>query len=191
MKILIIDGHPYSRGLASKLSVVYAKGANKDGHKVRFIRLRDLKFDTILRFGYRKKMILEEDLKQAQADIYWCEHLVIATPIWWMGLPALVKGFVDRTLLPKFAYSYGNRKYIPKGLLKGRSLRVIYTQGSPRWATALVFFDAHWLMMKYGIFKFVGFGPVKRKVVGRADKISKHREKKEIEKVYLLGQKGL
>ena len=191
MKILIIDGHPYEKGLACRLAGAYAKGASRSGHAVKLIAPRNMQFDPILRYGYRKRMELEKDLVQAQEDIIWSEHIVVTTPIWWMNVPALLKGFFDRILLPKFAYSYGNRKFVPKGLLKGRSVRMIYTQGSPRWATALAFFDAHWILIKYGIFKFVGLGPVKRTVVGKADKISQEKKAKWIKKVYLLGKKGL
>ena len=170
MKIFIINGHPNPEGLASELSRQYAKGAQEGGHEVRLVNLSDLQFDPILRHGYRKIMPLEPDLVRQQENIRWCEHLVVATPIWWMGFPALLKGFIDRTILPGFAFSYGKSKLVPKGLMKGKNVRVIYTQGAPRCATAMIFLDFHWWLMKFAIFKFSGFSAVRRSVFGNADK---------------------
>lgn len=190
MKILIIDGHPYHKGLASELSRAYAEGAEKGGHEVKFVKIRDLQFDPILRYGYRKRMELEIDLIEQQKNLQWCDHLVVATPIWWMSLPALLKGFFDRILLPKFAFSYAGRKFIPKGLLSGKSARIIYTQGSSRWITATFLFDVHWLLIKIGIFKFVGFSPVKRFAVGGAEKLTDKKKKGIIEEVSSLGKRA-
>lgn len=32
------------------------------------------------------------------------DHLVFVYPIWWFGAPAILKGFLDKVLLPNFAY---------------------------------------------------------------------------------------
>lgn len=190
MKVLIIDGHPYHKGLASELSRSYAEGAKKGGHEVRLVKIRDLEFDPILRYGYRKRMELEPDLIEQQENLKWCDHLVVTTPIWWMSLPALLKGFFDRILLPKFAFSYSGRKFIPKGLLSGRSARVIYTQGSSRWITGIILFDIHWLLIKLGIFKFVGFSSVKRFAIGGAEKLTEKKKAGIVEKVSNLGKRA-
>ena len=60
------------------------------------MRLGDLRFDPVLREGYQQVQALEPDLLQAQANILWAEHLVLVYPIWWGGIPALLKGFFDR-----------------------------------------------------------------------------------------------
>jgi len=190
MKILVIDGHPYEKGLASELARTYCQGALAAGHEVKTVDIRDLKFDPVLKYGYRKIMGLEPDLVATQEKIKWCQHLVIAYPIWWMGFPALLKGFVDRTFLPNFAYTFGSRKIIPKGLLKGRSARIIYTQGAPRWATMLVFFDFHWLLVKFGLLRFCGIWPIRRTAVGNAEKLSKLSKEKLLEKVAKTGKRG-
>ena len=126
-KIFIIDGHPYHEGLASQLSREYARGAKKGGHEVRVAELRNLKFDPILRYGYRKRTALERDLIIQQENIKWCDHLVVTTPIWWMSLPALLKGFIDRTFLPGFAYSYEMTSYwLKPGLVSGQTAMFFY-----------------------------------------------------------------
>lgn len=193
-KILIIDAHPYHKGLASQLAREYFRGAQAGEHEVKIVEIRKLQFDPILRYGYRKVMELEPDLVEQQKNIMWCDHLVITTPIWWMSWPALFKGFIDRVMLPGFAYSYGDRKmirkFIPKGLMKGKTVCVVYTQGSPRWITGLFLFDAHWLLMKVGVFKFIGFSSVRRLVFGNAEKLNSKQKNKKLQKVFELGKKG-
>ena len=49
--------------------------------------------------------------------------MVIFTPIWWGALPAKLKGLIDRTFLPGFAFQYEEGKLMPKQLLKGRTAR--------------------------------------------------------------------
>jgi len=105
-RILVILGHPSRHSLCAALSERYVKAAQEAGHEVRQLKLGDLHFDPVLREGYRQIQPLEEDLQQAQADILWAEHLTWVFPIWWGGIPALMKGFLDRVLLPGFAFKY-------------------------------------------------------------------------------------
>ncbi|CAD5994084.1 NAD(P)H-dependent oxidoreductase [Agreia sp. COWG] len=52
-------------------------------------------------------------------------------------MPALLKGFFDRLLLPKRAYRV-KKNGLPEGLLSGRTGRVIVTTDSPWWYLRLV-----------------------------------------------------
>ncbi|MFW5761753.1 MAG: NAD(P)H-dependent oxidoreductase [Cyclobacteriaceae bacterium] len=76
------------------------------GHEVRTQCLGDLSFDPILWKGYKEIQELEPDLKYAQECIKWSDKWVIIYPIWWGSVPALLKGFMDRTLYSGFAYKY-------------------------------------------------------------------------------------
>jgi len=38
--------------------------------------------------------------------ITWADHLIFIFPIWWSGMPAILKGFIDRVFAADFAYSY-------------------------------------------------------------------------------------
>lgn len=191
MRILIIDGHPYAESFSNALANSYAKGAQEKGHEVELVHLRDLNFDPILHYGYQKKMELEDDLKRQQELLKWCEHLVVVTPIWWMNVPALLKGYFDRVLLPGFAFSFKNKKLIPDKFLKGRSARLIYTQNTPRWISTFFFLDSIWRLFKFGVLGFVGFGPVRRTVFARILSSSEERKKTWLRQVYKLGKKAL
>jgi len=189
MKILIINGHPYDKSFSHALADSYFDGAKKGGHEVKLVNLGELKFDPVLRYGYAKRMEIEADWADQQDLIKWCEHLVVVMPIWWGGMPSLLKGYFDRILTPGFAYKWKSSLRWDK-LLKGRSARVIYTQGSPQWVTLLVFHDAYWSVIKKSILAFTGFKPVKRIIISRPDKLSEEYRKKWFTKIYNLGFKA-
>jgi len=161
-KILVLDGHPDAGSLCAALAARYAAGAEASGHDVRRLTIRDLAFDPVLHFGYRLPQEPEPDLVAAQNLIRWCEHLVIVTPLWWAGLPAPFKAFVDRAFLRGFSHAFNPAKRRPDKLLTGRSATVLYTQGAPFFYSLLFVGDAFWKMLGRGVLGFCGFAPVRR-----------------------------
>jgi NAD(P)H dehydrogenase (quinone) len=190
-KILIIDGHPYGEGTVAQLAVEYSRGARETGHKVKFIRLREIDFDLNLHNGYKEEQPLESDLESAWKKVRWADHVVVLFPIWWGSMPALTKGFFDRILLPGSAYKFRKGSLLQKKLLKGRSARVVYTQGGPMVFSNILLRDSSWVVIKNYIFKFVGFSPVKRTFFDWAGRSSAKTEMESWKKeVYFLGKKG-
>ena len=110
--MLVILGHPRRDSLCGALAGAYADGARAAGHEVRFLALGDLDFDPIRREGYGEAPPLEPDLVRAQHDISWCDHMAWAYPNWWGTMPALMKGFIDRVILPGFAFRYREGKLL-------------------------------------------------------------------------------
>ncbi len=132
-RILVILGHPSSTSFCSALADAYSQSAKIAGHQVRFLSLGDLIFDPVLHHGYAQIQPLEPDLLSAQSDILWATHLAFVFPIWWGGIPALLKGFIDRTFLPGFAFKYREGKAFPDALLKGRTAHLLVTLDTPPW----------------------------------------------------------
>ena len=105
--ILVIDGHPDPESYCAALSSAYLEGAKE--RKIDILRIRDLKFDPNLQFGYRKRTELEPDLIMCQELIRNASHLVWVYPVWWGSVPAILKGFLDRVLVPGFAFKKAGR----------------------------------------------------------------------------------
>jgi putative NADPH-quinone reductase len=187
--IHIIDGNPKPTAFSHDLTKAYAEGAKEAGHTVTVTYLKDLTFDPILRTGYRDN-ILEPDLQKEQEYIKNCTHLVIVTPVWWLSTTALLKGYFDRILTPGFGYKYKEKSILPLPirLLKGRSARVIYTQGGPFILISTLGFDSFWKAMKYGTLMFCGFGPVRRTVFSSIVKSTPEERNTYLSKVRKLGQ---
>jgi NAD(P)H dehydrogenase (quinone) len=131
--VLIILGHPAQTSFGQSIAQRYQTEAQSVGHSVQTIELERLQFDPILHLGYKGEQALEPDLVQAQSQMKWADEIVLVFPIWWGGMPALLKGFLDRTLLPGFAFKYEPAGKGLEALLKGRTARVIMTMDTPRW----------------------------------------------------------
>jgi NAD(P)H dehydrogenase (quinone) len=123
---LVIDGHPDARSLTAELARRYA-AAHGDA---RILAVRDLDFDPSLRFGYRERMPLEPDLAEAKAALHEATNVVVATPLWWGSVPAVLKGFFDRALLPQQEYRY-TPAGLPVGLLPATHGRLMLLADTP------------------------------------------------------------
>ena len=133
-RILMILGTPKGGSLCHALSDAFAQGARGEGHVVRLLKLGEMQFDPVLRQGYDQSQTLEPDLLEAQRQIHWAEHLVFVYPVWWGGLPALLKGFFDRVFLPGFAFRYrGQHSQAWDKLLTGRTADLLVTLDTPPW----------------------------------------------------------
>ncbi|MGO2111914.1 MAG: NAD(P)H-dependent oxidoreductase [Pseudoclavibacter sp.] len=152
---LVIDGHPHADSFSAAIAQAYLRG----NPKARLLSLRDLDFDVHMRFGYAKRMPIEPDLAEARAAIRAADNLVIVTPVWWRSTPALLKGFLDRALLPKEDYRYTERG-LPVGLLKGRRARVFVTADTPLFLQRLMP-GTRLSSLTKGTLAFCGFSPVR------------------------------
>ena len=85
-------------------------------------------------------------------------HIALVSPIWWGSVPALLKGFFDRTLQARWAYHYTSRG--PVGHLKGRTGRVFLTTDSPGWYLRAVAGRPTERQLVGGTLKFCGIKPV-------------------------------
>lgn len=132
-RVLVILGHPSSESFCRTLADSYIDAAKKSGAEVRVLQLGAMTFDPVLRDGYRGMQTIEPDLLKAQSDIIWAQHITLVFPIWWGGVPALMKGFFDRVLLPGFAFRYRKGKAFPEKLLTGRTAHLLTTMDTPPW----------------------------------------------------------
>ncbi|TRX75742.1 NAD(P)H-dependent oxidoreductase [Pseudomonas mangiferae] len=133
-RILLVFGTPKADSFCHALGEAYTQGARAEGHVVRQLKLRELRFDPTLHDGYEQSQALEPDLLEAQRLIHWAQHLVFVYPVWWGSVPALLKGFLDRVLLPGFAFKYRDAHSTRwDKLLTGRSADLLVTLDTPAW----------------------------------------------------------
>jgi NAD(P)H dehydrogenase (quinone) len=134
-KILIINGNPARERntLCAALTDAYENGAKASGNDVKSVSLATLIFDPILHEGYNKDQLLEPDLQMLREAMVQADHWVLVFPLW-MGLPpALVKGFLERTITRGFAFEYSGKYPVALPVLKGKSVHIIITCGMPRF----------------------------------------------------------
>ncbi|GJM34569.1 MAG: NAD(P)H dehydrogenase [Saprospiraceae bacterium] len=130
MKYLIIYAHPNQDSLNSYFKQSIYEFIQSTGHEVEIRDLYQLNFNPVLSLedmhGQRKGEVAA-DVKIEQNFINWADCLIVIHPIWWTGLPAIMKGYIDRVFSYGFAYRYDNG--VQKGLLKEKQVIIINTQG--------------------------------------------------------------
>lgn len=187
-KILIINGHPDQESYNFALAEAYKKGALASGAEVKQINIRELNFTPNLQFGYRKRTELEPDLLQAQKQIKWADHLVWVYPVWWGSVPALMKGFLDRILLPGFAYQKRENSLWWDKLLTGKTARIICTLDQPDWYYRLFNGGTSHIAMKKLTLNFIGVKKVRITSIGPIRLSKKSFRENWLKKVVKLGQ---
>ncbi|WHT39594.1 NAD(P)H-dependent oxidoreductase [Myroides sp. mNGS23_01] len=126
-KIVVLVAHPNKDSFCSALAASYAEGSIAKGNEVKLIHLGELEYNPNLRYGYQKRMDLEPDLLTALELIQWADHLVWIYPVWWYGLPAIAKGFIDRLFLPGIAFALQPNGVDTAGLFSPKTAQFITT----------------------------------------------------------------
>ncbi len=186
-KILIINGHPNAESFNFGIAESYKNGALASNAQVENIVIADLKFNPNLQFGYQKRTELEPDLLDAWQKIQNAEHLVWIHPVWWGGLPAITKGFIDRLFLPGMAFQYRENSVWWDKLLKGKTAHIITTLDQPSWYYRLFFGRPSVNQLKKSTLEFCGVKPVKVSYIGIIKGSEESQRKKWLEKVYNFG----
>jgi len=186
-KIAIINGHPDAGSFNSALANAYKQGAGNSGAEIREIIVREINFDPNLQFGYRKKLDWEPDLVRAWETIRWADHLVWIHPVWWGGLPAITKGFIDRLFLPGLAFKYREKSVWWDKLLQGKTAHIITTMDQPGWYYRIFFGRPSINQLKKSVLEFCGVKPVKVTIIGIVKTATTEQREKWLTKVYRLG----
>jgi NAD(P)H dehydrogenase (quinone) len=194
-RAVLLFGHadldPATQSLNQRLAEHYTRGYQSQGGTVQRIDLASLAFDPILRAGFRIKQPLEPDLVQVKEAIEQANHLVWVFPTYWASAPAVVRGLWDRLFLPGWAFQYEKGKPLPKGLLKGRSSRVLLTMDSPWFWYTLV--NHRCIHRSFGgaSLKFCGLSPVRFTTVHGVRELPESARQKWCARVEAVGRQDV
>jgi len=189
-KILIINGHPNAESFNFGIAEAYKNGAITSGAQVETITIANLNFNPNLQFGYQKRTDLESDLLDSWEKIKRADHLVWIHPVWWGGLPAITKGFIDRLFLPGMAFQYRENSVWWDKLLKGKTAHIITTLDQPSWYYRLAYGRPSVNQLKKSTLEFCGIKTVKVSYIGIVKGSNEEQRKKWLEKVYTFGLKN-
>lgn len=186
-KVLIINGHPNKDSFNFALAEAYKSGALMSGNDVKEIVITELNFNPNLQFGYQHRTDLEADLLEAWEKIKWADHLVWVHPVWWGGLPAITKGFIDRLFLPGFTFQYRENSVWWDKLLTGKTAHIITTLDQPSWYYKMAFGKPSVNQLKKSTLEFCGVKPVKVTYVGPIKKSSDNKRSSMLMKIEKMG----
>ena len=137
---------------------------------------------------------LEPDLQKFQKLVTESDHFVIVYPVWWVGMPAVLKGIFDRAWLPGSAFRYiktgdGHRTIFWHRLFRGKTARIIMTSGTTPWLVRFLPGNVN-AQLKWGILWFAGFS-VRTTWFGPAEDPAHGRKERWLAEVRSLGASGL
>jgi len=189
-KILVLQANPNKKSFGASLAKTYRDSALDSGHSVDYFDVVDIKFDYNLLPGKK----LEPSLKKQQELIKWADHVVIVSPVWWMNFPACMKAYIDRVLTGGFAFKYPHhnpllRMFLPEPLLKGKTLRLISTQDSPRFVYWLLGHTFQ-LAYRFALFSYCGF-KYRRTALCSVRSASTYKRDKWNQKISSIASKGI
>jgi len=76
-----------------------------------------------------------KDIAAEQNKLLWADAVVLQFPLWWFGMPAILKGWIERVYAFGFAYGYkdgSNAHRYGEGILAGKRALVSVTTGGPQ-----------------------------------------------------------
>jgi len=187
-KILILNGHPNADSFNFGLADAYKQGALEGGAEVQELVIATLQFNPNLSGGFQKRTELEPDLITAWEKILWADHLVWVHPVWWGGLPAILKGFIDRVFLPGKAFKYRENSVWWDKLLVGKTAHIITTLDQPSWYYKLMYGNPSVNQLKKSTLEFCGVKPVKVTYIGIIKNSDDSQRAKWLKKIRGLGK---
>jgi NAD(P)H dehydrogenase (quinone) len=123
-----------------------------------------------------------KDIKTEQECINDADVITLIYPIWWTGLPAILKGHVDRVFSYGYAYAVGEEGIIK--LLKGKKGLIINTHGTPNEEYDEIGMTAGLKVTSdIGIFDFSGIETVEHLLFGSIGYVNEEDYKSMINKV--------
>ncbi len=123
MKILCIYGSPRQGGNTDILMEEFIKGVENKGGEVIRVKLREKKISPCQSCGYCKKegiCVQKDDMQNLYPLLSSCEGIAIASPVFFLSLPAQVKSFIDRCEV------FWVRKYIKGEKIREREGRGVF-----------------------------------------------------------------
>jgi NAD(P)H dehydrogenase (quinone) len=178
MNVFVVLAHPEPKSFNGALFRLATENLRDAGHAVRTSDLYRMGYNPVSdRHNFTGandpdflKLQLEEmhatetgtfapEVEAEIEKLEWCDLMIWQSPLWWFGLPAILKGWADRTLAMGRTYG-GGRRY-ENGVFRGKRAMLSMTTGggsdSYVKGGANGDIDAIVRPINRGIFQFVGF----------------------------------
>jgi NAD(P)H dehydrogenase (quinone) len=137
MRILYIYCHPLPESFHAAIRKKALGALIDSGHKVDLLDLYAEKFDPVLseegRRHYHDISRNQTGLESYIARLTSAETLILQFPTWCFGLPAMLKGFFDRMIMPGVAFDLSDPAHVKPTLRNIKRIVGIVTYGRPRY----------------------------------------------------------
>lgn len=143
MKALVVYSHPCAESYNAAIRDTVVGSLQTAGYEVRLIDLYEIGFDPVMSAvewrEYHDAVINERPMEQHLDDLFWCDTLVFVYPTWWFGLPAMLKGWVERVFVPHRTFRIPTEDETMEGRVKHiDKIAVITTCGATWWLSKMI-----------------------------------------------------
>jgi NAD(P)H dehydrogenase (quinone) len=137
MRVLYLYCHPLPESFHAAIRAKALDGLRAAGHEVDLIDLYADRFDPVLsadaRRDYHDTSRNQAGLEDYVRRLKSADALVVQFPVWCFGMPAMLKGFFDRMVMPGVAFDISDAAQVKPMLGNLKHLAGIVTYGRPRW----------------------------------------------------------
>jgi len=146
MNVFIVYAHHEATSFTTALRNVAVDAFVGDGHRVVVSDLYAMRFDPVSdRRNFTTSFDewrLDQQREEKHASVHGgfardiaaemekllrCDLLMLHFPIWWLGMPAIMKGWIDRVFAAGVVY--GGGRYFESGVLRGKRAQCVVTTG--------------------------------------------------------------
>lgn len=138
MRTLVVYCHPVPDSFCAAVRDTVLEALKDAQHETRLLDLYAMGFDPIM--GCEERRLYNDMTKDQHpipdqaAHLAWAEAIVFVYPTWWYGLPAMLKGWLDRVWTPEITFEINKQSGVITPLMTHiRKLGVVTTCGAPRW----------------------------------------------------------
>jgi len=154
MRFLVLYAHPVPDSFGSAVHRAVLDGLTEAGHQIDDCDLYAENFQPVLteneRRAYHTVGANTATVLPHVERLLRAEGVVFVYPTWWYGMPAMLRGYIDRVWLPGVAFELVNGRTRPL-LQQLQRYAVVTTYGSPWWLNKLVVADPNRHAMMRGM----------------------------------------
>jgi putative NADPH-quinone reductase len=145
MRVLVLYAHPLADSFAAALHRAVVGALNAAGHEVDDCDLYAEGFDPVMTAAERRAHNTPHPDLTAVANhvarLRAADAVVLCFPVWWYGMPAILKGYFDRVWVNEVAFHLRGGGRIEPGLPRIKKLGIVATYGAPWWVIKLLLRD--------------------------------------------------
>ncbi|MBI5112818.1 MAG: NAD(P)H-dependent oxidoreductase [Rhodovulum sp.] len=142
MRVLVIYAHPVETSFNAAVHARAVAALREADHTVDDCDLYAEGFDPVLsrseRIDYHDTAVNRRPVQAHVDRLLAAEALVLVFPVWCFGLPAILKGWFDRVLMPGVAFDISDSANVRPALTHLRRIAAVTTYGRPRWTALLM-----------------------------------------------------
>ena len=137
MRVVVVLAHPDPNSFNHAIAATASAALNAAGHEVTVLDLYAEEFRTAMspaeRLAYHSDRPILDPMAERHADIVkQAEAFVFVYPTWWSTVPAILKGWLERVLVPGVGFVFDDDHHVRRGLTQVRRIVGISTYGA-RW----------------------------------------------------------